>query len=127
MPIASIGPMKIRKLKRKKNGSEMNVPKVCGFQIMLRPSQILPAVSVQLSPCPKKSSTIQSSVTITSSARTVFQIMRQKAVRRRETMSLSRSSMLSSPKRLGDSMKRRKPRSMRPRNAATSMIVSTSA
>ena len=62
MPIASIGPMKIRKLKRKKNGSEMNVPNEFGFQTRLRPCHSDPAVSPQLSPCPKKSSTMKPSM-----------------------------------------------------------------
>ncbi len=85
--------------------------------------KVLPHVS----PCPKKSSEAHTSVIPTRMRQTSFQALRQKALRRRLTTSSARSSGLSAPNRLGDSMKRRKATSTRPRNAATSITVSSSA
>ena len=115
--------MKIRKLKRKKSGSVTSVPSEPGWNRFPSRSQNPCAVSTQVRPWPKNTSTSQIRVTTTTTNRTSFQIVRQKETRRRATMSASRRASLSTPKRLGVSMKRRKSRSTSPRKAATSITV----
>ncbi len=126
-PMASMGPKMIPKLTRKKIGRIRSWLRSPPLPILENAFANPWAVSPQLRPWPKKSSTIQLTVMSTIRRQVHRQMSRQNESRRRMTMSSARSSSRSSPNRLGEAMKRRNSTSTSPRNAATSISVSTSA
>ena len=121
--IARSGPKRIPKFAMKRKKTKTTWIQSAGDERMFpKPSRMKPIVPHHVPP--RNSQTI---VMVTKKKAKILNQKRQNHARRRPTMSSSRSSLLSMPKRLGVGIIRRKSRSANPRKTTTIATVARSA
>ena len=123
MFIASSGPNRIPKFAMKRKKTKTTWIQRAGDERTLPiPSRMKPIVPHHVPPLKS-----QTTVMITTKKTAILNQNRQNHARRRPTMSSSRSAWLSTPKRLGAGISRRKRRSAKPRKTTTIASVARSA
>src|SRR5919108_2332333 len=121
MPMSSKGPRKMRKFEMKRKKTKIAcVQKVREPTACQKPCQIAPPVPSQVTSLPGASCTRKTTLTKSATRTTQRTSLAQNQERRRATTSCSFRRRSSIPNKLGQGMKRRRPRSTTPRKAITS-------